>query len=99
MLFRPQRPQSTQSPAQSRRFHGAGHFHNPPSPAPDRLDLLCKEPGHPLPCRMRFIGLGTSPKGQAYATYACPLCNTREGWVFDRYTSRPVQLWRKPSRH
>lgn len=62
---------------------------------PDRLDLLCKHPAHPLPCRMRFIGAATSPKGQWYATYACPLCNSRQGWVFDRYTHRPFRLWAK----
>jgi len=81
MLFRPQRPQ----------------FHSQNSRVPDRLDLLCKHAAHPLPCRMRFIGAATSPKGQWYATYACPLCNTREGWVYDRYSKRPYRLWVKPS--
>ena len=92
MLFKSQR-------SQLRYANGTGYsnqfYHQ--NNVPDWLDLLCKQPGHPLPCRMRFIGIGTSPKGQPFAAYACPLCNTREGWVYNRFTNQPYRLWLKPA--
>lgn len=60
-----------------------------------RLDVLCRGTQHPLPVRMKFIAEGTSHSGQAMAIYACPFagCNCRQGWVRDRRTGRPIQLW------
>jgi hypothetical protein len=61
-----------------------------------QLDLVCtNRHAHPLPVRMEFIGTGTSDKGQPYAVYACtfPGCRWREGYVAERRTGQPFQLW------
>lgn len=91
MLFRKQTRQ--QYGTRPNNFHQSNNL----GAIPGHLDLLCKNRAHPLPCRMRFIGAGTSPKGQGYATYACPLCNTREGWVNHHHTGKPFRLWSKPA--
>lgn len=61
-----------------------------------RLSVLCRSAAHPLPCAMKHIGDATSDKGFPMAIYACPLCNTREGYVRDFATGKPRQLFTKP---
>jgi hypothetical protein len=63
-----------------------------------RLDILCHcLKNHPLPVRMKFIGWGTSDHGQPMAVYACPHkdCGSRQGWVKDFRTNRPIRLFTK----
>jgi hypothetical protein len=61
-----------------------------------KLDVLCSQTAaHPLPVRMKCIGMSTSNKGNPMAVYACPFhgCSFREGWVEDG-RGKPTRLWR-----
>jgi hypothetical protein len=62
-----------------------------------RLDVLCKDRSHALPCRMKFIGKATSDKGNQVVMYACPLCNSRQGWCLGHQTNKPRVLFSKPA--
>jgi hypothetical protein len=62
------------------------------------LDILCHcLRNHPLPVQMKFIGWGTSDHGHPMAIYACPHkdCGSRQGWVQDFRTKRPIKLFTK----
>lgn len=71
--------------------------------APQRLDeamkqqrVMCRQLSrHPVPIMMKFIAEATSHSGQPMAVYACtfPGCDCRQGWVRDRRTGKPIQLW------
>lgn len=62
-------------------------------PALERLNILCRDNSHPLPCAMILIARTVSDKGAPMAIYACPICNQREGWILDRFTGHPIRLW------
>ena len=66
-------------------------------PPPTGLSFHCHSPSHPLPVAMVHIGNAVADNGvQQTSVWACPLCNHREGWVWDWHTGRPRALWRRP---
>jgi len=72
------------------------HARQPGNTGLTRIDVLCSPTtAHPLPVRMKCIGMGRSNKGNPMAVYACPFpgCPFREGWVEDG-RGNPTRLWR-----
>lgn len=66
----------------------------------ERLDVLCSHTAtHPLPVKMKCIGVSTSNKGAPMAVYACPFrgCSRREGWV-QNGRGKAFRLWRRNHR-
>lgn len=65
------------------------------------LDVMCRHlVRHPVPLPMRFLHEETSRGGQQMAVYECTYdgCRCRQGWVRDRRTGKPIQLWNRQAR-
>lgn len=69
---------------------------DPLPPIFKRLQVYCHAHFGPVP--MKHIGWGASAKGQPFAVYACPVCNSRQSWVRDYRTGRPYCLFTTPGR-
>ena len=58
-----------------------------------RLDLLCKHPAHPLPCKLRYVNDGATRNGHPFARYRCPLCGAEQGWGTHYQTGQALRLF------